>query len=234
MSIIFGAETATGSNTANVAVYDHSPIFGELMLLFTQGNGTNLPAAPSGWTIMKNRASAAGNTVSVHYRSALGADGQPTVAAIAAISWRTRICQVPSGLIRTVTPLDATPTTGTNGTTSPLVVTNSAADLSSGELVVVGSSAHYTASATKTLTNTITTNSVAVTGQVDSNNNATSAQDHYAFSVAFTPNNGAADSNSFSYTTTSISGAATVIGSFKLLPGPRLIICQAVTRAATR
>lgn len=214
MSFLFGPENSTGTNTANTPAYDHTPVAGELLLLFLEGNGTTAPTTPTGWTLVKSVAGNAGCRVSLWSLVAVGSDAAPTIPALAGVAFLARLCQITGAAASA--PLDHVSTSGTTGTTSPGVVANSATDTAANEIVVAASVSHYTAGATKTLTNTITTNSVAVTGQVDANNNAAASQDHYCWSVALTANNAAADSNSFAFTTGSVSGSCTIIASFLL------------------
>jgi hypothetical protein len=107
-------------------------------------------------------------------------------------------------------------TGGVAGTTSAQVATQTAVDaLSGGELHIGVAAAFYSAAATKTLSLSAAADA---TGAVLGNNQATSTVSHYVFVYGITAVNTSAASVSFTFTTTSITGAAVASATFLSRP----------------
>lgn len=165
---------------------------------------TTQPTTPAGWTLVKNFAGTQTHAA-LYIATATGGDSAPTIASITGGFIAAQLAEF-QGMTATV---DRT-ANATSGTTSPRVATAAGADAQLGELVLVCAATKYTANATKALTHTINNGAVQAT-----DNAGTSTSNHYSFGYCFTTSNTVADSDSFAFTTTSISGTALVLASIE-------------------
>lgn len=163
------------------------------------------PTTPAGWTLVKNFAGTQTHAAT-YIKSAAGSDAAPTVAAITSGFIAAQLGEF-SSMTATI---DQT-ANAASGTTSPRVATAGSTNAQIGELMLAAAALTYTAAATKTLTHTL--NNGATTVQTDSH--ATSTTHHYAFAYGFPTGYSGADSDSFAFTTTAISGTALVLASIK-------------------
>jgi len=168
-----------------------------------------LPATPAGWTLGSNRLGTS-CAAAIYYKVATGGDAAPTLAAVTSGVISAQLQEV-SGLT-TASPASDRGSTQA-GTTTPIVATNSTADLQSGEWIVAAAGVRYSQAATKTTSHTI--NNATDT---EVSNDATSSRDHYNFTRGVTTANASPDSDSFAFTATQITGAVVVLQSFKLAP----------------
>ena len=165
-----------------------------------------IPTTPSGWSVAKTQAGTT-SSVAIFYKIAAGSDAAPTIAAISSAYISAQLAEFSGGSHSS--PLDKVGSA--SGTSSPRVETASATDTNSfGELIITANTIYYSAAATKTLTDTIN-NATKVT----TNNAETSTRWHYDFTYGYATTNSTADSDSFAFTTTSITGQAGAIASFK-------------------
>jgi hypothetical protein len=114
----------------------------------------------------------------------------------------------------TASPLDQTKN-GTSGATSPIVVTATSADATSGSLIVVLTRDFLTMAGTVTTTDTLNNGASATNA---GNNDATSSTTHYRFSYGITTGNSAADSNSHADNSKNIGNMFPRLVSFKPAP----------------
>src|SRR3954470_17999843 len=210
---LVGAVGAVSTGTAGAAV---TPAYGAgssrtannhlILHVLTTGSAT-LPAAPAGWSIAKQQAGTS-CSASIFYKVAAGADAAPTVALVAGAIHNARLSEFSGGVA--VTPLDQT--AGVAGTATPLVATAAAADVGVGDLVIGCGGAINSAARTNTMTHTI--NNAA--GDVETTNGATSTVSHYDFTYGFTTTKATANSDSFAFLTTQLTGAVIALASFKI------------------
>lgn len=211
---LVGTAGAVSTGTAGAAV---TPAYGTgesrtannllILTVLTTGSAT-LPAAPAGWSVAKQQAGTS-CSASIFYKIAAGADAAPTVALIASAIHNAQLKEFSGG--PTSAPLDQT--AGIAGTTTPLVATTGGVDALAGELVIGCGGAINSAARANTMTHTI--NNAA--GDVETTNGATSTVSHYDFTHGFTTTKAAADSDSFAFVTTQLTGAVVAMASFKLL-----------------
>ena len=175
-----------------------------------EGSAT-LPAQPTGWSTAIQRAGTS-CSASIFYKVAAGGDAAPTIAAITSGVIEAQLDEWSGGA--TSGPLNQTGSA--SGTSSPEVCACTAADIAAGQLVIGAYALLYSTAATKTFTNTVN-NGMTATVQNDA---TTSTVDHYNFWDGITTGNSVADQDSLAFTTTKISGVASVIASFKLAPTP--------------
>lgn len=187
---------------------------GNLLVMWLLGTGTaTLPTVPSGWT---SAIQVAGTScsASIFYKIAAGNDGQPTVAAVTSTVLTGTLAEFQGNLI-TASPVDQT--ASATGTTSPLAATAASDDQATGELVVGAASVLLSTAGTMATLSEGWNTGAAVSVH---NNSGTSTVNHYDMRYCFTIKHSTADSDSFSYTTTNVTGAAVVMASFLLAPYP--------------
>jgi hypothetical protein len=188
---------------------------GNLLIAFASVTGISTgPAAPSGWT---PAGTAAGGScfAAIYYKIATGADAAPTFGAITGGLIAAQLAEF-SG--NSSTPLDKQGSA--NGSSSPITATCSAADTTSGELLLMCIADRR--STARANNNTWTSNNGTVT-QAGSNNGVSSA-DHYSFGyIVGTTSNASADTAVCTISvTTSIVGLAVASASFLLAPPPAI------------
>ena len=181
---------------------------GNLLICWVAVNGVSTSVVtPSGWSIAM-ALNGTSTSVAIFYKIATGGDGVPIFGAISNGIIAARVAEYSGG-----SASSALDRTGFNitGKTSPKIASAVASDANtSGELIVTSSAIYYSAAATKTLTDTIN-NATKITVS----NSGTSTRSHYDFSYGISTKNTTAISNSFSFTTTNVTGASTIIASFK-------------------
>ena len=202
---------------------------GNFLLLWVSATvDATLPAAPSGWSTALQKAGTS-CSASLFYAIAAGGDSAPTVAGVGSAILSARLAEF-SG--NASSPLDQSGSAA--GTTSTQVATAGGADAASGELVAYVAAEYYSASATKT--NSVALNNGA--SATDTNNNSTNTGQHYNLGYGITTGNSGADTATLTFTTTSITGTALVVVSFKLPSAvtapaiPMLRCSQAVARSS--
>jgi hypothetical protein len=211
---LVGAQGAVSVGTAGTAV---TPAWGagasrtanNLLVLQVASTGSaTLPAAISGWTIAKQQA---GTTcsASIYVKVATGADAAPTVPLVASAIHNAMLSEF-SGLA-TATPVEFSG--GAAAITTPIVGTCGGTDANIGNLVVGAAAVLQSAARTNTLAHTIN-NGVTDT---ETSNAATSTVSHYDFTYGFTTSQSGADSDSFAFVTTQLTGAALAVASLKVL-----------------
>jgi len=204
--------TGSAVNTAITPAWGagSSQTVGNLLVLVVAGNEVNTkPSTPSGWSAAQQTNSSGPCSASIFYKIAAGGDAAPTVAAVASTIWSGQLMEF-SGIDQN-TILDQTGFANSS-TGSSITCSNTSADVTGGELVISAGAVHYSAAATKTLTDAWN-NDTAFTSTT---NNSTSTKDHYSFSYGFNTGNTSADTDTFSYTSTNRNGVAIVTASFKL------------------
>lgn len=210
---LVGAVGAVSTGTAGAAV---TPAYGagssrtanNLLILHVLSTGSaTLPAAPAGWSIAKQQAGTS-CSASIFYKLAAGADAAPTVALVTSAIHNARLSEFSGGV--TATPLDQT--AGVAGITTPLVATAGAADVGVGDLVIGCGGAINSAARANTMTHTINNGVV----DTETSNGATSTVSHYDFTYGTTTGKAAADSDSFAFVTTQLTGAVLALASFKV------------------
>ena len=184
-----------------------SRIAGHLLVCWVAVAGSaTIPTTPSGWT---SAVSLAGTTssVAIFYKIAAGSDTAPTIALITNGYISARLAEFDLG---SSTPsLDKVGSVA--GLTTPKLATASGVNTySSGQLIVTASTIYCSMANTQIFADTVN-NAVSIAV----NNATVSTRNHYDFSYGYSTAKASADSNSFSFIDTSISGVATVIASFK-------------------
>lgn len=191
---------------------------GNLLVLEVASTGSaTLPAAISGWLIAKQQA---GTTcsASIYYKVAAGADAAPTVPIVAGAVHSAQLYEFSGGA--QTTPLDQT--AGVAGTTTPIVGTAAAADANAGSLLVASGAVLHSAARADASAHTLN-NGAAST---ETSNAGTSITNHYDFTYGVTTGKAAADSDSFAFTTTQLTGAVVAVASFKPAPPTPLLAGQ--------
>jgi hypothetical protein len=179
-----------------------------------------LPTTPAGWSIGVQKAGTS-CSMTVYYLIAAGTDAAPTIALIASGVITAQLAEF-SGNV-TSSPLDQSGSAA--GTTSTQIATNGAKDQAIQDLNIGGSAVFYSVSATKSFSNTLNNGATATATE----NSATNTANHYDFYYsANATGNASADTETFSFTTTSVTGDATVIVSFKVSQQSPAIIADNV------
>ena len=170
-----------------------------------------LPTTPAGWIIaVQTAGTSCSATIYYKMAQAAGGDTAPTIAAITSGFIQAQLAEFSGVATHTTTPPDRSGVAA--GTGTPIVATTGGTDAVVGDLVVVAGCSFYSAAATKTLTHTVTGGATTITS---TNNNGTSLARHYNFGYGPCTSIAGAESDSFAQTTTSITGGAVVIASFK-------------------
>ena len=203
---------------------------GNLLLCWVfggSGSAPTLPTVPAGWSTAFQQAGGL-CSVSLFYKIATGSDAAPTIAGVAAVNMQGQLAEFAGNA--GASPVDQA--NGAASLTSPIVVSTAAVDVAPGELMIFAAGVHYSTSQVDTLTVTLNNGAVAN----ETTNNALSAGNHLDFGWGITTANAAADSTSFAFPTTNISGAApALLTSFKLsgplLTAPALISPVAAAQA---
>jgi hypothetical protein len=182
-----------------------------LLTCSVSGTGiATLPTTPAGWSIGVQRAGTS-CSVTVYYKVAAGADAAPTIAAVTSAVWAVQLAEYSGGA---ASPADQSG--GNSATTSPLVATCGAADAGAGDLVIGCQALLNSAARTNATWSPAFNNGATATSNV--NNAATSTANHYGFVYGTTTGNAAADTHTLTFTTTSVTGCAVAMASFKLTP----------------
>ena len=222
------ATVSTGAAGAAVtAAFSQSPTASHLLVCWVGGTAstaTPAPTVPSGWSTAGVPAQFASCATAIFFKVAAGSDTAPTIAAQSGVVWNVQLAEF-SG--NASSPQDQSPF-GSSTTTSPLVLAAGSADFAPGELFVYAACARYSVAGTKTLANALNNGASAVS----TNNNGVSTGSHYDFGYGITTSNSAADSDSFSLTTASLTRGTLNIASFKAAIEQPVVIGQAVKRAA--
>ena len=185
---------------------------GNLLVLWVAGHGSaTLPAAITGWTIAKQIAGTSCSS-SIYYRVATGTDSAPTVALISSCYLQGRLAEFSGVLPSGAESIDQTGSGA--GTGSTITAANAGADGQVGDLVIVAGTSYYSAAASKTINHTVTGGTTTITS---TNNNGTSLARHYNFGYGPCTSKAGAESDSYAQTTTSITGGAVTIASFKVM-----------------
>jgi hypothetical protein len=185
---------------------------GNLLICFCSVTGSGTPAgAPSGWNQLSNRAGTS-CSASIFYKIAAGADAAPTIGAITSGVIAAQLAEF-SG--NAAAPDAALITAGASGTSSPITATLSAADTTSGELLLMSGGDFRSAARTPNDTWTSNHGTIIQAG----NNNAASSANHYSFGYCFTTSNSGADTAIMTASvTTSITGLVVYAQTFMLAP----------------
>lgn len=181
-----------------------------LLVCWVAGTGSaTLPSAPVGWSVAKQVAGTS-CSASIFYKIAAGSDVAPTVAAVTGAVLSAQLAEYSGN--NTSSPLDQTGSA--TGTTSPQIATAGTFDAKVGELVLGASAVFYSRNVANVSGASTLNNGATAT---DTQNNSTSAPDHFDFTYGITTGNVFADSDSYAFTATHITGVAVVLASF-LLP----------------
>jgi hypothetical protein len=186
-------------------------VAGNLLVCWANGYGHSTPLViPGGWIQATAIGSGPGFAAStLLFRIATGGDTAPTLVPASGQSLTTRLAEFSGG--PTQDPLDTVGSSaaGTSGTNT---VTCGAKDVAAGELVCYAALMAYSAAAIKTISSAMN-NGATDTGVTDA---AVSTSNHYAFGFGITTGNTGADTETLTYTATSINGVAIVAASFAL------------------
>lgn len=204
------SQSATGASVTPAWGTSESRTANNLLICWIAVDGnSSAPATPSGWSLAVSTTGTS-SAAAVFYKIAAGSDAAPTISAVTSGIISAQLAEFSGNA--SVSPLDKT---GSNsGTTSSLTATTAGADAQSGELVIAANAAFYSASATKTFSLSMNNGATATAAS----NAATSTANHYDFGYGVTTGNSAADNQTFTFTTTKITGVAQVVASFKLKP----------------
>lgn len=197
---------ATGSGSASPA-FGQATSAGNLLIAWVIAVGGGATTSASGWS----KAVARGDLTAIWYKPGSGA-GETAPAFTGTGNMFAMLAEFSGGA--TSSPFDQGIAQGGAGT-SPVVATNTSADVQAGELLV--SAARDALSKAGTATTSSTFNNGA-TPTTNANNDSTSTTDHYRFDWGITTGNSAADSNSHANGSMNLSATDVVIGSFKLAP----------------
>lgn len=201
---------AIGASGAAISPTCTAATAGNLLVIPAVGGGTiNSPAAPAGWTRQTPKAGNSGCSACIMWKIAAGGETGATLALVASTTLAAQILEFSGNA--SGTPTDQTG--NASGATSPSLATFAGTDLLSGELIVCATVSKHSANATEAITTTLTT--VASTTSADNHATATVSM-HYQFSWGITTSNGSADTASFAFPTTNITGSAVSAWSFKL------------------
>ena len=195
-----------------------------LICCVTVAGSVTLPATPAGWTLDANRAGTLCAAL-LFIKVATGADAAPTIPAVTGAVISAQLYEF-SGTAA-VSPHDRGSTAA--GTATPIIATNSAADIQAGSLLMQVGGARNSTARTNTLTHTPNNGA----GSTSSNNNAVSTQNHYNYAYGLTTSNAAADSDSMAFGTAQLSGAVLAISSFKPALAPIQMTLTPVTDTDT-
>lgn len=190
--------------------YGQTPTANNLLIATVTVTGSaTLPTTPSGWSILSQVAGTS-CSATVYYKIAAGSDSVPTIAAITSGLIAGQLSEYSGNPVSAPTDQTGTAT----GTTSPITATASGTNVSTGELIIMAGADRR--SAARASNDTWTSNDGTVT-QAGSNN-GTSSTNHYSFGaiVGSTPDTSAATAVMTLSITTSITGLAVAMGSFKL------------------
>jgi hypothetical protein len=209
-----GTVHTSTSGAAGTPSFPQTPTAGNLIVLIAHGLGptgniTADPSAPSGYSIAVQKRQGTVDTTSIFYKVATSSETAPQMPATTGYVWQSQLMEF-SGLDSS-TPLDVVGVAG--GTTSTQVATASGADVAGGELVIAAAGIRYS-SAQASTSNSFALNNGATANAT--NNNTPSSANKYVNAWGITTGNGAADSATFTFATTSILGAGVAIASFKL------------------
>lgn len=229
----FGLVGAAGAASQSAAGAAITPAWGAgaartannlLVCAISVAGAATLPATPAGWTLGANRAGTL-CAAAVYWKKAAGADAAPAFTAVTSGVITAQLYEY-SGVDTTSSIYTDRGATNA-GTATPIVATNSTADLTPGELVVAVGGARNSSARANTITHTINN---GVGAGTSTNNNATSTTNHYNNTWGVTTGNATPDSDSMAFSTAQLSGAVVVIQSFKLLvPAPPTVSTQAAT-----
>lgn len=208
-----GAVQVGASGASITCTLGQSATAGNLLILWVTSYSTiTLPAAPAGWSVAKQVASAASSgTSSLFYKIAAGADANPVVAGITSTFLDGMSGEFSGGA--TSSPLDQSGSAANNSPASPKTTAAGSTDAALGELVVYSNC--WVLGGAGTFDNTTTANNGLTPN--DTSNNATSILRHYTFGYGITTGDSVADSITNTWTV-SVSKQDCVIASFKLLP----------------
>ena len=196
---------------------------GDLLVLYAAGLKTaTQPATPSGWTAAVFKAGTQ-CSASIFLRIATGEDAAPTIAAIPSTEVACQLAEFSGNSTKIASIIDQIGTAA--GTSSPLAATTGGDDYTPGELILTCAGLMYSAGGTKSTSDTLNNGAVATTTA------NTAGSQIYDFSYGVTTGNSAPDSDSFSFTTTNITGVALAIVSLKLAATPELMMMGAGSRA---
>ncbi len=178
-----------------------------LVCWYGVGNdGTNATVSGTGWLVAKQAGGTSQNT-GIAYKVATGGDAAPTITPTLFGSGivSAQVAEFSGGIILE--------NTGTgSGTSSPQTVVCGSANKANGNLVLVACAPFYNAAATKTTGHSLNNGATANTTK----NDGTSTANHYSFTYGITTGHSVADSDSYTFTTTNITGNASCIASFRL------------------
>ena len=203
---------STGASGAGVTpAYGQTPTRGNQLVCWVAacGTATGFGTNPTGWSLVEQGAGSTTVRSGMYYKIAVGSDAQPTVAGIASSVLNCQLGEFSGNAL--VATADAKGT-GSTTATSPVTSTNGAADIASGELLIIACALHYTSAATATLT--LTSNHVTSVTATTSAANNTAA--HYAFGYGATNSASGADTGVLAFTTTNASGVVVSTASFQL------------------
>lgn len=211
-SLPAAVQTAAGAALSTWA-YGQSPTANDLLIArVTVTETATLPTTPAGWTLGPQVAGTS-CSATIYYKVAAGGDGVPTIAAITSGLIAGQLAEYSGG--PTTSPLDQS--ASATGTTSPITATAGANNAAISELYVCAGA--DVRSVARTSSDTWTSNEGTVTQ--DGSNNATSSKDHYSFgAIIGTTSLSAMTAVMTLSQTTSITGLAVVVASFKLAPLP--------------
>lgn len=202
-TVVQGASAAAVTPTFGTG---ESRTAGNLLVLWVTGKGAaTLPAAPSGWFVAEQWPGSTTSS-SIFFKTAAGSDANPTVAGVTSVNLSARVGEF-SGFGSAPYFFRGS---GANGATSAIVATNGLADTQTGALVVYGAAVSFSTALANTLgAGTLNNGSVAET-----NNNANTGGNHYAYGWGTTTSNSSADSLSYAFTTSGTTDVALAAATF--------------------
>lgn len=190
---------------------------GNLLVCWLSTTGGGPASAPSGWSqATEGTQSLTTGYTQIFYRQATGGDAAPTFSAISGAVQTGQLAEFNPSVAGAVV-VDQTAAQLNSTTATPLVLTASAANQSTGELVVAAFQDVVSRAATDSVTNTFNNGGTVATATAYTASNTI----HYQFYYDLAPtSNSAADSWSHTYTTTRITGATGCMCSFMVIPAP--------------
>jgi len=209
---LVGSAGAVASGTTSVApAFPQVPTAGNLLIAWAIGFTTTTGLTINqGWTLAKESSGSSPGSADVFWKIATASETAPTISQASGVKMFAQIAEF-SGNVA-ATPVDKT-IPGSGGTSGSNVSTAASADTASGELVLMVSGAIYSAGASKTTTLSLNNGTLVSTA----NNDASAVTGHYRFGYAITTTNASADSSTFTYTTTNVTGSTHTGASMKVL-----------------
>lgn len=201
---------STGAVAANV-----TPAFGQppgtanvLVCWCSTSGGAARAAAPAGWKNLVVMGTSAG--VSIFWRPAAGNDSAPTLTGVASATISAQLGEFTREPVAGISINESPTGTGTGAT----IVVGSHNEHMPGQLIVYCGTSTYSVAATATNSTSAITNGGTAN---DTNNNSTSSTAHYVFGYSLnTTANVAAQSLTYTQTTTNVSAGSFAWSSFAL------------------